>query len=103
MKHVVEHDLGPERAKKVALAAFASYEKKLAKYHPRTDWVSDRRAQISFSVKGMTLRGAVEVKDQSIEMELDVPFLFRPFQGVAMNLIEEEIREWAAKAQAGEV
>jgi hypothetical protein len=103
MKHVVSHDLGQEKAKKVAVAAFESYAQKLAKYSPRSDWVSDRRANISFSVKGMNLKGAIEVTASTFEMELDVPFLFRPFQGKAMSVIEEEIREWMAKAKAGEI
>jgi hypothetical protein len=103
MKHVVPHDLGQERAKQVATAAMDSYAKKLAKYSPRTSWVSDGRASISFSVKGMTLNGAIEVTAQTFEMELDVPFLLRPFQGTAIKVIEDEIRGWMAKAKAGTI
>ena len=103
MKHAVPHDLGQAKAKAVADAAFDSYKKRLAKYSPQTEWVSDRRANISFSVKGISLRGALEVTDKSIDMELDVPFLLRPFQGKALGVIEQEIRQWVDKAKAGEV
>ena len=103
MKHAVPHDLGTEKARKVADAAFESYKKKLAKYNPRANWVSDRRAEISFSVKGITLNGALEVQERSIDMELNVPFLLRPFRGKALSLIEGEIREWIKKANAGEI
>ena len=103
MKHAVPHDLGKDKAKQVTEAAFASYQRKLAKYDPQTRWVSDRRAVISFSVKGITMRGALEVTDSSIDMELDVPFLLRPFKGKALGIIEAEIRAWLAKAKAGEV
>jgi hypothetical protein len=100
MKHSVPHDLGQERAKKVTEQALGSYAAKFAKYAPKTTWTGDNKAQISFSVKGMTLNGAVEIKDKSIDMELDVPFLLRPFQGQAISVIEGEIKEWLAKEKA---
>ena len=41
--------------------------------------------------------------DFYIEMDLDVPFVLRPFKGKAMGVIEEEIKKWIAKAKAGEL
>ena len=103
MKHVVPHDLGVDKAKAVTDAAFESYKKKLAKFNPQSNWASERRAQISFSVKGITLKGAVEVQEKSIDMELDVPFILRPFRGKALGLIESEILEWIQKARDGKI
>ncbi|HYJ09092.1 MAG TPA: polyhydroxyalkanoic acid system family protein [Polyangiaceae bacterium] len=100
MKHSVPHDLGQERAKKVTEQALGSYAAKFAKYSPKTTWTGANTAQISFSIKGMTLSGAVEIKDKSIDMNLDVPFLLRPFQGQAISVIEGEIKEWLAKEKA---
>lgn len=103
MKHVVPHDLGQDRARKVADAALASYKERFAKYEPTARWLDDRHADIGFKVKGVTLKGAVDVNPKSIEMELDVPLLFRPFKGKALNLIEEEVNRWISKAEAGEI
>ena len=103
MKHAVAHDLGQDRAKQVTEAAFESYKQKLAKYNPTTRWVSEKRAEITFSVKGLTLKGSLEVTAKSIDMALDVPFLLRPFKGKALSIIETEIREWMEKAKAGEI
>ena len=103
MKHAVAHDLGPERAKKVAEAALDAYQKKFAKYQPTASWTSPTRAEIAFSVKGMTLKGTLEVLEKSIEMDLHVPFFLRPFKGQAIGVIEGEIREWIGKAKRGEV
>ena len=103
MKYSVAHDLGQDTARKVADAAFASYQAKLSKYHPQTRWVSDSRAEISFSVKGITLRGALQLTPSSIDMELEVPFLFRPFQSLAMGVVQDEIRGWVQKARAREI
>jgi putative polyhydroxyalkanoic acid system protein len=103
MKHAVPHDLGQELAKKVADSAFASYAQKFGKYDPKSVWVSPTRANISFSVKGMTLKGTLEVSSTTIEMDLDVPFLLRPFKGTAISVIEGEIKHWITKAKAGEI
>ena len=67
------------------------------------NWVSDDRADIGFVAKGISLNGSIEVRDSSIELELDVPFLLRPFKGVAIGVIEEEIQAWIAKCKAGDI
>ena len=103
MKHQVPHDLGMDKAKKATLAAFESYRQRFAKYDPRANWVGDDRANISFSVKGITLSGTLEVKPDSIDMDLDVPFLLRPFKKQAIGVIEGEIKRWVDRARAGEV
>jgi hypothetical protein len=103
MKHSVPHDLGAEKARQVAEAAFASYKAKFENYRPEATWVSDTRAEIRFTIKGMALSGIMEVTASTIDMDLDVPFLFRPFRGTAMALIEKEIGAWITKAKAGEI
>lgn len=103
MKHVVTHDLGQEKAKKVALAAFDSYQKRFPQYNPTANWVSDNRANIGFNVKGISLTGVIEVSASTIEMDLDVPFMLRPFKGKALGVIEEEIQGWVQKARTGAI
>ncbi len=103
MKHSVNHGLGKEKAKQVALKAFESYQERFAHYHPEATWMTDDRADISFKVKGISLNGTLEVKESDIDMDLDVPFLLRPFKGKALGVIEEEIKKWIAKAKAGEL
>ena len=100
MKHSVPHDLGQERAKKVTESALTSYAEKFSKYSPKTTWTGANNAKISFSVKGMTLTGSVEIKDTTIDLDLDVPFLLRPFQGQAVSVIDGEIKAWLAKEKA---
>jgi hypothetical protein len=103
MKHLVHHGLGQERAKQVADSALKSYADKFSQYSPRSTWVSPTKADISFNVKGMTLNGALEIRDKDYELDLDVPFLLRPFKGTAMSVIEQEIQKWVSKAKSGEV
>lgn len=103
MKHVVRHDLGQEQAKRVALAAIAAYSERFAKYSPEATWLDDRRARISFNVKGMSLSGTLQVNPNDIEMDLDVPFMLRPFKGKALGVIEEQVKKWVDKAKSGQI
>jgi len=103
MKHSVPHDLGHDQAKKAAEAAFASYAERFAKYKPTANWTSPDRADISFTAKGITLKGVLEVKPASIDMDLDVPFLLRPFKEKALGAVDREITAWVGKAKRGEI
>jgi len=103
MKHAVTHDLDHETARRVTEHAFSSYKDRFTEYKPTMQWVSDRRADVGFTVKGMSLKGAFELSPGEIGLELDVPLLLRPFKGVAIKVIEDEIRKWVGKAKAGEL
>ena len=103
MKHTVPHDLGLEQAKKVAQAALDAYSAKFPEYSPETKWVSDTKVQLSFKVKGVSLSGGVEVSATTIDLELNVPFLLKPFQGKAVEVIEREIQKWIGKAKEGKL
>jgi isopentenyl diphosphate isomerase/L-lactate dehydrogenase-like FMN-dependent dehydrogenase len=100
MKHEVSHDLGQAKAREVAQKAFAAYQTKFAEYEPKVNWKTENAADISFCVKGMKLNGEIEVSDKTIGVDLDVPFLLRPFKGKALEVIEAEIREWIGRAKA---
>jgi hypothetical protein len=103
MKHSVTHTVGKEMATKVAKAALSSYASRFTEYGAKATWATEDRADIGFSVKGMSLNGKVEVRDQAIDLELDVPFILKPFQRQAMAKIESEIDKWMAKAKRGEI
>jgi hypothetical protein len=102
-KHVVKHDLSPELAKKATLEAWKSYSTRFAKYEPTSEWVTADKANVAFKVKGVVVTGTLELVPHAIEMQLEVPFLFRPFRKLALEVVEEEIREWIGKAKAGEL
>jgi hypothetical protein len=103
MKHTVTHDLGREQAKRVAEAAWNSYSSRFSKYSPVCNWETDNKANIGFNVKGVSLKGSLEVNEKDIALDLDVPFLLRPFKGQALQVIEEEIRAWIGKCKAGQL
>ena len=101
MKHIIEHQLGVEKARTVLESALTSYKEKFAKYNPSASWTSPTRAKIGFSIKGVGIDGTLDVLERQIELDLDVPFLLRPFRGKAIEVIEREVKKWIAKAEAG--
>jgi hypothetical protein len=103
MKHEIPHTLDIPTAKKVTDRAFAEYSARYPQYHPTFQWAGDRKADISFNAKGIKLKGSMEVAEGKILMDLDVPFLLRPFQKMAMDVIEREVQVWIGKAKAGEI
>jgi len=103
MKHIIDHDLGAETARKVADRAFAEYKARFPDYKPTADWVNERRADISFSAKGIHLKGNMEISEKTIELDLDVPFLLRPFKSKAIEVIDREVRVWINKAHQGQL
>jgi hypothetical protein len=103
MKHSVTHDLGKDQALKVTQAAWKSYSERFSKYQPTCNWTSQYQATIGFTAKGIHLKGALDVGDRSIDLDLDVPFLLKPFKNMALEVVEQEIKVWIAKSKAGEI
>jgi hypothetical protein len=103
MKHTVRHGLDHGLAQKALHAAWKSYSERFSEYNPKANWKSDDEAEIEFSAKGIKLGGTLAVRGPNIEMEMKVPLLLRAFQGKAVQVIDEEINRWVAKAKAGEL
>lgn len=103
MKHSVPHDLSFDLAKKAAEQALESYRARFADYSPSITWENERRAEFAFEVKGMSLKGAFDLFDDRIDIDMDVPILLRPFRKKAVDVIESEIIKWFDKARRGEV
>ena len=103
MKHAIPHDISVERARFVTDKAWEAYSKRFSEYQPTATWTSDTHADVTFNVKGVTLRGSLDLVPDAIEMDLSVPFIFRPFKGKALGLVEREVRAWLAKEKAGEL
>jgi len=103
MKHLIKHDLDFDLAKEVAVRAFESYQTRFANYHPKMTWATEREARIEFNVKGLKLQGTIGIAPKAIELELDVPFVFRLFKNKAVDVIEREVRAWLDKAKRGEL
>lgn len=94
MKHVIEHQLSDAEARAAAEEAIAHYGERFSNYRPSVVWETDKRATISFEAKGVKVRGSVELKPRAVEIDLDVPWAFRVFQGTAKRALEAEFRKF---------
>jgi hypothetical protein len=106
MKHVIHHHLDVGQSRRLAERALEHYEKRYAKYEPRVRWLDERRAEVTFTAKGVSIRGAVELQPGAIAVDLEVPFLFRAFRGTAVRILEAEVQkllaDHAPAAQSGQ-
>lgn len=103
MKQSISHSLDLEKAKLVAKKAVEAYQERFAKYNFAPRWQGDDRVEFDFSVKGKRLEGAMQVRPQSLDFELEVPFIFRAFSGKATAIIEEEVRKWIERVERDEL
>lgn len=103
MKHGIRHDLQPQVARKVLQQAFETYRAKFPDSEPELEWLDQNHARVQFTAKGAPIRGDIELKEREIDIDLDVPFYFRPFKNRALRIIEREVQEWTVRAKRGEI
>lgn len=103
MKHTIQTGLDLSRSKLAIDKAMEAYKARFSDYNPRFDWTTDTRGEFGFKAKGVALGGTIVVHDQKVDVDMEVPFLFRIFQGKAMEVIEDEVKLWVEKAKKGEI
>jgi hypothetical protein len=103
MKHTIDTGLPVADEKRALDKAMEAYKVRFAEYSPRFEWKSETHSEFGFNAKGVKLGGTITVRDKKIDVEMDVPFLFKIFQGKAMQVVTEEVQKWIDKVKAGEV
>ena len=103
MKHTVPHDLPFDLAKKAADHALQNYKQRFPDYDPQVTWSDEKTANVALKAKGISLKGVFEILPDAISMDMEVPLLLRPFKSKALEVIEEQIKEWIAKAKSGQL
>jgi len=103
VQHRIPHDLDHALARRVVRLALESYQRQFPQFKPGGEWLSDDHAHLWFTPPGSRLEGDLRVHSDHIDLQIEVPLLFRPFRKQAIRVIEAEVREWIAKAQAGEL
>ena len=103
MKHAIPHDLDQETLRTVVDKALRSYAADLSQYDPTVDWKNEQQVLIGFAVKGLSLKGRLDLKPTTVDVDLDVPFVLRPFKKKAIAVIEREFNTWLTRAKAGEI
>lgn len=94
MKQTIDTNLDKARSKIAIGKAMDEYKARFAEYSPRFDWTADDAGEFSFNAKGVKLGGTIKVRENKVDVDMDVPFLFRIFQGQAMKVIQEQVERW---------
>jgi hypothetical protein len=95
----VPHGLDQARAKQAAQLALAHYLERYGSRGLQATWSSDTRVDVELEVRGVRLRGSIEVLPSKLQVTADVPFLLRPFKSVATTAIERETQRWAEQVK----
>ena len=103
MKQTIAHDLSMELARLAARSALAHYQTRFAHAHITPAWHGPDEAVVTFSLRGFHLKPRIHLRAGAIEVEMDVPFLARPFETRARARIERELALWLDKARRGEL
>lgn len=103
MEHRIDHDLEPELARKAIAKAIEAYTERFARYQPEANWTSSDQVKVGFTAKGMKLQGDVRIEPRAIVVDFQVPLLLRPFKGKAIDVIEQEVKNWIKRARDGQV
>jgi hypothetical protein len=102
VEHEIRHDLSQEQAQRATRKALQNYAERFGAYQPEVQWRTDSEAAVAFTIKGLRLQGGIKVEPACIRLNLDVPFVFRPFKKRAFGVIEREVQGWIAKVKSGE-
>jgi hypothetical protein len=103
MQKTITSNLDKARSKIAIEKAMEDYKARFAEYSPRYDWTSDDGGEFSFNAKGIKLGGTIRVRDNFVDVDMDVPFLFRIFQSKAMDVIQEQVELWVERVRSGKV
>jgi hypothetical protein len=98
VRHTVNHSLEVHEACALVERAFTHYEARYPAYQPSMSWTEPGRAEIRFNAKGFKLSARVELQPGRAVVEMDVPLLLRPFQGIARQVIDREVSRWLARS-----
>ena len=103
MKHKIHHGLELPLAKKAIDKAMEAYSARFSDFNPTYDWVTENKGRLSFKAKGVKVEGEIDIQGSEVFVDLEVPFILRIFKGKAIQVIDEEVKGWVAKAKAGEL
>lgn len=84
----------PARLRALVDEALAYYQSRYPRAAPEVTWHSPERAELRVQVRGIKLAGQVSFHPDAVEVAVEVPFLLRPLQGLAITRVEHEVTRW---------
>lgn len=93
-RHVFSHPLDDIGARALIEQAFSHYAERYPSANLQLLWMSDTRAELLGLARGLKLKARIELMTSRCVLDVDVPFVLRPFQDVAQRAIEREVKRW---------
>lgn len=97
-RHVFSHSLDDAGARALIEEAFAHYAGRYPVAKLTLTWQSSTQADLQGVARGLKLRAKIELLVGQCVLDVDVPFVLRPFQDVAQRAIEREVKRWLERA-----
>lgn len=97
-RHVFSHPLDNAGARVLIGQAFTHYAERYPSAKLQLKWTSDTHAELCGLARGLKLRARIELQVSRCVLDVDVPFVLRPFQDVAQRAIEREVKRWLERA-----
>ncbi len=103
MKHDIPHDLDQNLARKAAQKAVEAYGERFKDYKYTSNWVSEDKVDIGFTVTGRRREGSLTVETTKMIFAREGPFICRGASAKAIGRVEREANKWIEKARNGEL
>jgi hypothetical protein len=97
-RHVLPHPLDDAGARALIGQAFSHYAERYPAAKLQLVWTSDTRAELEGLARGLKMKARVELQPGRCLLDVDVPFVLRPFQDLAQRAIEREVKRWLERA-----
>ncbi|MEM9693332.1 MAG: polyhydroxyalkanoic acid system family protein [Myxococcota bacterium] len=94
MRYTVEHELPLADVRARAELAFAAYRVRYGRLKPEFAWQSEHRATARCRLRGIEVRGELELEPGSIVVSVALPGLLRRLEGRAASLLGRETEAW---------
>lgn len=98
MKHSVHHQLETAQAKEVLDRALDTYRAHYADHGVETAWVDERTAVVGFELTGSKVDGRITVCEGCYDIDLQLPWMLRPFGKRIAQTFEHEFQRWLDRA-----
>ena len=100
-RHGFTHPLDDAGARALIEQAFAHYADRYPSAQLQLVWASATHGELHGLARGLKMKARIELQTSRCVLDVDVPFLLRPFQDVAQRAIEREVKRWLERAAAG--
>ena len=100
VNYSMRHALTDDAIRALVVEAFSTYRQRYARLGPVLRWHEDGSAEVAVTLRGVGLRGRLQLRDGEVQVSVPLPRLLRPLEGRARALIDRELSRWTERLHA---